>query len=91
MSTGDCSILASSAGGSKLEIKGEGSVGANIGVNGIIKGVKGTWITLAEYKWDYDSKKLLCICAKSSLIDGEILKENVFYKLENGEFVEVKD
>ena len=59
------------------------SVGANIGVNGKIKGKKGDWIVLAEYDDDF-----LPLCVKSAQIDGEKIKEDTFYKLKNGEFVE---
>ena len=48
------------------------------------KGVKGSWITLAEYNDDYRP-----VCVKSAMIDGKKIKENVFYKLEGKKFVEV--
>ena len=31
------------------------------------------------------------ICIKTVCVDGEIIKEDTFYKLENGEFVEVEE
>ena len=68
---------------------GDNNVGANIGVDGIIKGKIGSWITLAEYEYD-NFGNYICVCVKSAKIDGVKLKENVFYKLINGEFVEVK-
>ena len=77
------SQLATSGDYSQLEINGQNSVGANIGVNGIIKGKIGTWITLAEY--DCQGK---CLCVKSAKIDGKKIKEDVWYKLENGKFTE---
>ena len=61
-------------------------MGANIGIKGQIKGVKGTWLTLAEY-----DKENICICVKSAQIDGEILKENVWYQLINQVFTEVEN
>ena len=82
--SGNCSKLAASAHYSKLETSGENSVVANIGINGIVKGIKGTWITLAEYA----SEK--CVCVKSAMIDGEKLKANTWYKLQNGDFTEVE-
>ena len=84
-SSGDNSQNASSGDYSSIEMVGENNVGANIGRDGIIKGVKGCWITLAEY-----DKDGICICVKSAQIDGEIIKENTWYKLLNGEFVVVK-
>ena len=83
--SGSYSKLAASGNDSKIELNGNNCVGANIGIGGIIKGKKGNWITLAEY--DIWGKP---ICVKSAQIDGEKIKEDVFYKLKNGEFVEVE-
>ena len=82
--SGNSSQVATSGDSSKVAINGKDSVGANIGINGIIKGKKGCWITLAEYD---DSGKPICV--KSAQIDGENIKEDTYYKLENGGFVEV--
>lgn len=62
------------------------SLGANIGINGIAKGIIGCWITLAEYDNNYKIK-----CVKSAMIDGKQLKKNTWYKLENKKFVETND
>ena len=88
-SSGDYARLASSGDYARLAIEGESSVGANIGIDGIIKGCKGTWITLAEYEYDEEKYEYVCVCVKSAQIDGEILKEDTWYQLKNGEFVEV--
>ena len=84
--SGDSSKLAASGNGSKLELNGLESVGANIGVNGKIKGKKGDWIVLAEYDDNF-----LPLCVKSAQIDGEKIKEDTFYQLKNGEFVEANE
>ena len=85
-SSGDYSQLASSGDSSHLAMDGKYSVGACVGVYSKIKGKIGCWITLAEWNWIDDN--LTPVCVKSAQIDGKILKEDVFYKLENGEFVE---
>jgi hypothetical protein len=94
--SGDNSQLAASGYGSKLAasgynsqlvMEGENSVGAAIGINNIIKGKIGCWITLAEYEPDGNGYKPICV--KSAQIDGIELKPDTWYKLENGEFVEV--
>ncbi|OQB05611.1 MAG: hypothetical protein BWY19_00946 [bacterium ADurb.Bin212] len=85
-SSGYGSQLASSGNGSQLALSGKQSVGANIGINGIAKGIIGCWITLAEYDNDYKIKYV-----KSAMIDGKKLKENTWYKLENKKFVEAND
>ena len=83
------SKVATSGYNSQVALYGDNNVGANIGVDGIIKGKIGSWITLAEYEYD-NFGNYICVCVKSAKIDGVKLKENVFYKLINGEFVEVK-
>ncbi len=56
------------------------------GINSKIKGKKGNWITLTEWKYTFD--KYIPICVKLAQIDGKILKEDTWYRLENGEFKE---
>jgi hypothetical protein len=82
-SSGDYSQLTSSGDYSRLDIRGNNSVGANIGINGSIRAKKGCWITLAEYKNNTP------ICVKSVQVDGEVLKEDTWYRLINGKFTEV--
>ena len=86
VASGDNSKLVASGDFSQLELNGLESVGANIGVNGKIKGKKGDWIVLAEYDDNF-----LPLCVKSAQIDGEKIKEDTFYQLKNGEFVEVNE
>ncbi len=86
--SGDNSQLAASGDNSKLEMSGENSVGAAIGIDNKIKGVKGCWITLAE--WEYNGERYIPICVKSAQIDGDILKDDTWYMLQDGEFVEVE-
>lgn len=84
--SGTWSQLAASGDWSKLELNGLESVGANIGINGKIKGKKGDWIVLAEYDDNF-----LPLCVKSAQIDGKKIKEDTFYQLKNGEFVEANE
>ena len=39
--------------------------------------------------WDGKTYPLLCI--KAAIVDGEIIKADTWYRLENGEFVECGD
>jgi len=64
---------------------GKHNVGANIGVGGIIKGIIGSWITLAEYNDEYE-----CIYVKSAKIDGKKIKADTWYILKNKKFTEFK-
>jgi len=87
-SSGDSAKLASSGDYAQLEIDGKYSVGAGIGINNTIKGKIGNWITLAEWEFDKKENKYIPLCVKSAPIDGKELKEDVYYKLENGKFKE---
>ena len=70
---------------SKVATSGKDSIIANIGKDGMAKGIKGTWITLAEYR----EKKPYFV--KSFQVDGVKVKENIFYTLKNKRLVEAKD
>ena len=52
-----------------------------------VKAKKGSWITLSEWKWQDD--EYVPVCVKTEQVDGKRIKEDVFYCLKNGEFVEV--
>ena len=84
--SGDYSQLAASGDSSQLAVDGSSSVGAAIGINNKIKAKLGSWIALAEWKWD--ENKYIPLCVKSAQIDGVLLKEDLWYRLVNGEFVE---
>ena len=90
-SSGDYAKIGSSGNGAKVNVAGADSVGAAIGIGSIIKGTVGSWITLVEWQYDTDKQYNVPICVKSAQIDGENLKADTWYKLSNGEFVEVSD
>lgn len=50
------------------------------------KAKKGSWITLAE--WKHIDDEWIPVCVKTEQIDGERIKEDTFYQLKGGEFVE---
>lgn len=82
-SSGVNSVITSSGHSSQIAASGNKSIISNIGVDGIAKATKGSFITLAEYD------RGVPICVKTRKIDGKKIKENTWYKLENGKFVEV--
>ena len=88
--SGYYSQLAASGDSSQLAASGKHSVVAGIGINNIAKAVKGCWITLAEWRYS-EEDKYIPVCVKTEYVDGERIKENTFYKLENYEFVEVNN
>lgn len=87
---GDNKKTAASGYSSKLELNGEDSVGAAIGIDNSIKGKIGCWITLAEYKYDGKKQRYVPVCVKSAQVDGKKIKADTFYTLKNGKFVEAK-
>ena len=94
-SSGDFAKMASSGYSNTIKSEGVGAVVAAIGVDNIASAKRGSWITLAEYEKEFDEEGFLIgykpICVKTEYVDGERIKENTFYKLENGEFTEVKE
>ena len=85
-SSGDSAKIGSSGDLAKIESEGNNAVVAAIGIDSKIKAKKGSWITLAEYGED-----LKPVCVRSAQIDGKSLKEDVFYQLKGGEFVEAAE
>ena len=83
--SGDGSQLAASGNGSQLAASGANSIAAAIGKDSVASAALGSWIVLAEY-----DERNNPLCVRAAQIDGEKLKPNVFYKLKNGEFVEIK-
>lgn len=59
------------------------------GNNSRVKATVGSWITLAEWIWNDEKKRNVPICVKTEYVDGERIKTDTWYKLENGAFVEV--
>ena len=89
---GDCAKLAGGykatlAGGNCAKLAG-GKHSVMIGDSGsIAKGKKGSLIVIVEREWEDSEYVIKDYAAK--IVDGETIKEDTFYKLENGEFVEV--
>ena len=52
------------------------------------KAKKGSWITLSEWSYDENKKILIPVCVKTEYVDGEKIKEDSWYTLKDGEFVE---
>ena len=94
--SGNGSKLAASGNGSQLAASGYGSVVMAAGYNSIARAKKGSWITLAEWvntrNKDGDGNYIwFPKCVKTEYVDGEKIKEDVFYKLIDGEFKEVTE
>ena len=59
------------------------------GNKSIAKATVGSWITLAEWKWNDKKKRDVPVCVKTEYVDGENIKADTWYQLRNGKFVEV--
>lgn len=79
--------LASLGNYAQLASSGDGSVVMCAGVNSRAKAARGSWITLSE--WKHDGEKHIPVCVKTERVDGERIKADTFYALQNGEFAEV--
>ena len=66
------------------------SVAVAIGRNSMAKGEIGCYIVLTEVKWDFETDTNKIIDCKCFKVDGEIIKADTFYKLVDGNPVEVE-
>lgn len=69
----------------RAKVGGKDSIAVANGANSKARGAMGCYLVLTEY--DDDSNM---ICAKMARVDGSTIKENVWYALKNGEFVEAE-
>ena len=90
-SSGDYAKIGSSGYSAQITSEGKYAVICCAGHGSVAKGKIGSWITLSEWKYEENEKRYIPICVKTEKIDGEKIKEDTFYKLENGEFVEVTE
>ena len=81
--SGDYSTGAASGYCSTAEVNGKDSIAVANGVKSKARGALGCYLVLTEYNDNGD-----LICAKMERVDGSKVKENVYYTLKNGEFVE---
>ena len=86
-SSGDYAQIGSSGNSAQIDSSGKHSVVMCAGYNSMAKAKIGSWITLAEWKKN-SAGKWIPVCVKTEQVDGERIKEDTFYKLEDGEFKE---
>ena len=87
-SSGNWARIGSSGDGARIGSSGKNCVICCAGNGCKAKGKIGSWITLSE--WDIVNGERTPTCVKTEKIDGERIKEDTFYMLKNGEFVEVQ-
>ena len=61
------------------------------GEGSVAKAKVGSWITLAEWEWDDEKGCRVPVCVKTERVDGIKIKPDTWYKLQDGEFVEVTE
>lgn len=85
----DKNKIGSSGDYAQIGSAGEDSVICCAGGNSVVRAKKGSWITLSEWRFSEEKKRDVPICVKTEYVDGEKIKEDTWYKLDNGNFVEV--
>ena len=87
--TGNRSAATNTGDYSAAEASGKDSVAIATGHESKVRGKKGCAIVCVERgEWNGSSRQIIAI--KSGIVDGEVLKEDVWYTVKNGEWVEVK-
>ena len=87
--SGDSAKIGSSGYSAQIKSTGYGSVICCAGDDSCVSAKKGSWITLAEWKYSYEKDRYVPKCVKTEYVDGERIKEDTMYKLIDGEFTEV--
>ena len=88
-STGNHSEVTFTGNYSTVASTGESCIICCTGIKSRAKAKKGSWITLAEWKWSKEKEDYISVCVKTEYVDGERILEDVFYTIKDGEFQEV--
>lgn len=75
--------------GAHAKVSGKESIASALGIEGKAKGALGCWIVCAEWEIKNDGWHIKCV--KAAAVDGERIKADTWYMLEDGEFVEAYD
>jgi hypothetical protein len=86
-SSGYGAQIGSSGDWAQIGSSGKNAVVMCAGNNSVAKAKIGSWITLSE--WKQVDGVYTPVCVKTEKVDGERIKEDTFYALVSGEFVEV--
>jgi len=86
--TGYQSAATNTGNWSAATVEGKESIAMATGIEGKAKGKKSCWLVLAEWKERKDGWHIKDV--KSVAVDGKTIKEDTFYTLKGGKFVEVK-
>ena len=86
--TGDYSAATNTGDYSAAEVSGLDSVAVATGCHAKVKGKKGCAIVCVE-RGEGNGSIYSLLCIKSDIVDGERIKEDVWYTVENGEWKEL--
>ena len=89
--SGNYAKLAASGYSAKLAASGADSIVAGIGMNNIGKAALGSWLVLAEWLYSKEKEHYVPACVKAVQVDGEKMKPDTYYKIQDGEFTEVNN
>ena len=90
-SSGTYAQIGSSGNSAKIGSSGDFAVIMCAGENSKVKAKKGSWITLSEWVFDKTEMRNIPKCVKTEYVDGNRIKEDTYYSLKDGKFVEVKE
>ena len=86
-SSGNSAKIGSSGDSAKICSSGYYAVIMCAGVKSKAKAKKGSWITLSE--WEIDGERYVPVCVKAEQVDGVKIKEDTWYELKGGVFMEI--
>lgn len=78
--------ICSSGNSAQIGSSGDSAVIMCAGIKSKAKAKKGSWITLSE--WEIENGRYVPVCVKTEQVDGVKIKEDTWYKLKGGVFVE---
>jgi hypothetical protein len=87
--TGNQSAATNTGYRSAATVGGKDSVAIVTGYASKAKGALGCWIVVAE-RGEWNGQTCPILCVKTAKVDGETIKEDVFYKVVNGDWREAE-
>ena len=87
-SSGNSAKISSSGYYAQIGSSGDYAVIMCAGIKSKAKAKKGSWITLSE--WEIENGRYVPVCVKTEQVDGVKIKEDTWYELKGGVFVETR-
>ncbi|ACL77360.1 DUF7666 domain-containing protein [Ruminiclostridium cellulolyticum] len=75
----------------KVTNTGDQSVACALGIESKARGALGCWLVIAEWEYNRNDYEWHRKDVKCALVDGEIIKDDTWYTLKDGNFVEVTE